>query len=382
MKCQTTNAFKQIVLNETPLIDVRAPIEFEKGAFPNAVNLPLMDNHERHIIGIKYKEDGHDDAVDLGYQLVSGVNRINKINAWTNFIDQHPDAMLYCFRGGQRSRISQEWMQEASQKPILRLEGGYKAFRNYLINALNPECHIYHPIRLGGCTGSGKTILLKELDALLTSNPSFQTSSKYPRRFLDLEGIAHHRGSSFGNFIEPQPTQINFENKLAYTLIQMQSQGLKHLILEDEGRNIGRCFLPKSLVSFWAQKNLVILDVPLETRLQITHQEYVNEEQSKYIQIYGLEKGLSQWAEYIELSLSKIKKRLGGVAYHELITLFKSAYRQQLSTGSTNSHLSWIQVLLADYYDPMYQYQMKKNATNIIFKGNKSEVMDYLIHLN
>jgi tRNA 2-selenouridine synthase len=62
MNCQTSKDFKHIVLNETPLIDVRAPIEYEKGAFPNAVNLPLMDNEERHVIGIKYKEDGHDDA--------------------------------------------------------------------------------------------------------------------------------------------------------------------------------------------------------------------------------------------------------------------------------------------------------------------------------
>jgi tRNA 2-selenouridine synthase len=382
MNCQTSKDFKHIVLNETPLIDVRAPIEYEKGAFPNAVNLPLMDNEERHVIGIKYKEDGHDDAVDLGYQLVSGENKENKVLAWVRFIEKHPSAMLYCFRGGQRSRISQEWMQEATGKPILRLEGGYKAFRNYLIDALNPEHHSYRPIRLGGCTGSGKTILLKELDTLLTEKSTEESSKNYATRFLDLEEIAHHRGSSFGNFIDPQPTQINFENRLAYKLIQMQAQGLKSLILEDEGRNVGRCFLPKPLVAFWGQKNLVIVDVPLDERIQITRQEYVDEEQAKYIESYGLIEGLKKWSEYIMTSLSKIKKRLGGLAHQELTELFQSAYQEQLSTGSTDVHATWIRVLLADYYDPMYNYQMEKNAPNIIFKGNKAEVMDYLLHLN
>lgn len=369
MNFQTTKDFKQIVLNETPLIDVRAPIEYEKGAFLGATNLPLMDNQERHVIGIEYKKKGHDEAVDLGYQLVSGENKAKKIKAWSEFIHAHPTAMLYCFRGGQRSRISQEWIQEATGKPIVRLEGGYKAFRNYLIDALNPDTHTYSPIRLGGHTGSGKTLLLKELD------------QRFPQtvRFLDLEGIAHHRGSSFGNHIEPQPTQINFENHLAYQLIQMQERGLNHLILEDEGRNVGRCFLPKPLVTFWNQKNLVILEAPLEERVNITYQEYVIEAQSHYIQAFGQDVGLQKWFEYVITSLTKMKKRLGGLAYQNLVDLVQQAYDEQLHSSFTQAHTAWIHILLADYYDPMYNYQMDNNADKIIFRGNASEVKEYLL---
>ncbi|MBN2221475.1 MAG: tRNA 2-selenouridine(34) synthase MnmH, partial [Vallitaleaceae bacterium] len=175
---KTTNNFRAIVLNETPLIDVRAPIEFQKGAFPNAFNLPIMDDFERKEVGTTYKQEGNEAAVSLGYQLVSGDNREAKVRAWVAFLKEHPNALIYCFRGGQRSRISQEWTSEALGHPVDRLEGGYKAFRNYLLNQLiTPTEQSYTPIRLSGCTGSGKTPLLKSLP-----------------HHIDLEGIANHRG--------------------------------------------------------------------------------------------------------------------------------------------------------------------------------------------
>jgi tRNA 2-selenouridine synthase len=98
--------FKSIVLNRTPLIDVRAPVEFANGAFPDAVNLPLMNDEERHLIGIRYKEEGNAAAVKLGHELVSGEIKEARIRAWSDLMASKPDAMLYCFRGGQRSKIS------------------------------------------------------------------------------------------------------------------------------------------------------------------------------------------------------------------------------------------------------------------------------------
>ncbi len=103
-----------------------------------------------------------------------------RVKAWIEFADAHPDAMLYCFRGGARSRISQEWFQEAAGREILRLEGGYKAFRNYLIDQLEPEAIVPKPVLLGGMTGCGKTIVLRHIASA-----------------VDLEGLANHRGSSF-----------------------------------------------------------------------------------------------------------------------------------------------------------------------------------------
>ena len=197
MKYPVINDFKKIVLENLPLIDVRAPIEYEKGAFLNSFNLPILDNEERHIIGICYKEKGNEEATKLGYKLVSGKVKEDRLNSWIEFIKSNPSTMLYCFRGGSRSRIAQEWITDALGKEIYRLEGGYKAFRNYLISSLSIENQNYKPIVLTGFTGSGKTIVLKEIE-----------------NSIDLEGIANHRGSSFGAHANPQPTQINFENNL------------------------------------------------------------------------------------------------------------------------------------------------------------------------
>jgi len=104
--------FKSIVLSNTPLLDVRAPVEFKRGAFLNAVNLPIMDDEERHLVGTCYKNSGNEKAVELGHQLVSGDVRERRINAWIEFMDANPNALLYCFRGGQRSKISQMWLHE------------------------------------------------------------------------------------------------------------------------------------------------------------------------------------------------------------------------------------------------------------------------------
>ncbi|MEN8255915.1 MAG: tRNA 2-selenouridine(34) synthase MnmH, partial [Verrucomicrobiota bacterium] len=199
MDLPTTKDFKRIVLDDIPLIDVRAPIEFESGAFPTAVNLPLMNNEERHLVGIRYKEKGNAAAVKLGHELVGGEVKQERIAAWAEQIKHRPDTMLYCFRGGQRSKISQQWIAEETGTVIPRLEGGYKAFRNYLLEQLDPANQNPVPVILGGRTGTGKTILLQQLE-----------------NAVDLEAIANHRGSSFGRFTTPQPCPIDFENSLAW----------------------------------------------------------------------------------------------------------------------------------------------------------------------
>ena len=163
MNLPTTNDFRRIVLDDVPLIDVRAPIEFEGGAFPTAINLPLMNNEERRLVGIRYKEKGNAEAVKLGQELVGGEVKQERIAAWAEQIERRPDTMLYCFRGGQRSKISQQWIAEETGTVIPRLEGGYKAFRNFLIDQFDPAAQTAIPVILGGRTGTGKTILLQQL---------------------------------------------------------------------------------------------------------------------------------------------------------------------------------------------------------------------------
>lgn len=361
MNTLTTDDFHQIVINSLPLIDVRSPKEYAKGAFLNSVNLPIMTDEERHLIGICYKEKGHDEAVKLGHELVYGDTKNERIKSWVSHIDHSPSSLLYCYKGGLRSQITQQWITDTISKDILRLDGGYKAFRNYLLNALEPSEQTSIPIVLSGNTGSGKTLLLNEL-----------------KNSIDLEGLANHRGSAFGKQITPQPSQINFENNLAYALIKHKYHKYSYLIVEDEGRNVGSCFIPNALVEFFNNGDLVVVEENFEKRVYITLDEYVIKSQEQYIKAYGDEHGLSEWFDYLESSIHKVKKRLGLERYQHILDSFSSAYKHQQSTGKYELHKEWISILLKEYYDPMYEYQIQKKFHRIQFTGNYQEVKEFL----
>lgn len=351
--------FKSIVLNRTPLIDVRAPVEFANGAFPNTVNLPLMNDEERHLIGIRYKEEGNAAAVKLGHELVSGKIKEERINAWLETMAAQPDAMLYCFRGGQRSKISQEWISE-NGKEITRLKSGYKAFRNYLISETDRSVGRFKPIVLGGRTGSGKTILLKKL-----------------QNAIDLEALANHRGSSFGRKIIPQPTQVNFENALAYDLIQKLEKGFEHLVFEDEGKNVGSVYIPKPFAAYLAEAPRVILETSTKERVETTFNEYVLEAQQMY-ESAGYEDPLGTWQKDIQSAMDRITKRIGSERHKEVCNIFENAVGEQKRSGSLEAYKEWAEYLLREYYDPMYDYQIQKRSELIAFRGSSEEVLEYL----
>ncbi len=351
--------FKSIVLNNTPLIDVRAPIEFHKGAFCNSANLALMNDEERHLIGIEYKKKGNSEAVKLGHSLVQGDVKANRVNAWLDFISLHPDTLLYCFRGGQRSKISQEWIKE-SGKEIVRLKGGYKAFRTYLMKEIEDSVKHFEPIIIGGRTGSGKTILLQNI-----------------QNSIDLEALANHRGSSFGRQTSPQPSQINFENALAYDLIQKLDRGFNQLFFEDEGKYVGSVYIPKEFAAYLADAPLIILETPDEERVNITFEEYIVEAQQNYKEAFG-ETFLQEWIDDIQEAMKRIHKRLGLERYKIVCDLFEDAIKEQRKNNSLELYKVWVSYLLYEYYDPMYDYQIKKNASRILFRGNAEEVISYI----
>ncbi len=358
------NNYKQIVLDKRPLIDVRAPIEFEKGAFPNSVNLPILNDEERHEIGIKYKNEGNEVATALGYELVSGEIKEKRLKAWTDFIKQNPNALLYCFRGGSRSRIAREWIKESGYG-IQRIEGGYKAFRNFLLDEITGEFDPkISPITLGGHTGSGKTLVIKDL-----------------KNSIDLEGLANHRGSSFGHNVTPQPTQINFDNALAYEFINFQEKGFEHLVVEDEVRNVGRVFMNFDFFNWFRSKYMVILDSTFEERIQNTFDDYVSKTQGEYIDFYG-DEGLEKWYEYIKASMLRVKKRLGLERLKIFLQQFEDAYEHQVNTGEAHKHKVWIASFLKDYYDPMYSYQIDTSERKLLYRGNRKEVTQFLNNLN
>lgn len=276
------------------------------------------------------------------------------------FIDENPEAKIYCFRGGMRSQISQTWIKEATGNNIERLEGGYKAFRNFLLNELEKNEYKSTPIILGGCTGSGKTILLKKLE-----------------NTIDLEGLANHRGSSFGNFAKPQTTQINFDNNLAFDMIKHRAKEHKYMVLEDEGRNIGTCFINKKLQEHFKTGDLVILDESLEKRINITFEEYIINSQKEYKNIYQ-DSGILEWKNYIKNSFFKIRKRLGREQHKNMLNIFETAFKIQELSGDFEGHKKWIEILLRNYYDPMYKYQISKTTKKIVFKGNSENVLEYI----
>ena len=354
-----SDEFKSIILNDTPLIDVRAPIEFAKGSFPNATNLPLMSDDERHQVGICYKKYGNKEATKLGHTLVSGDLRESRIADWCEFIESNPDAMLYCFRGGERSQISQRWLAQKGID-IVRLRGGYKAFRQYLIDTLESSLKSINPIVLGGRTGSGKTILLQEIE-----------------NKIDLEALANHRGSSFGRYTTPQPSQIDFENSLAYAMVKQLELDYRHIVFEDEGRNVGQSYLPNTLVDTLSKAPLIILERDIQERVDITLDEYVVSAQQNYIDS-GIDDPISSWSSDILESMRRIERRLGGLRYQKLLQIFANAIELQRRDGVVEGHREWVEYLLYEYYDPMYDYQISKREEQILFRGESEEVLRYI----
>jgi len=364
MSLPRVNDYRQLLLDDTPMIDVRAPVEFETGALPFAANLPLMADEERHQVGICYKQEGQQAAIELGHQLVTGNVKDQRIQAWQDYMTANPNAVLYCARGGLRSQLSQEWLAEAGIE-CPKVEGGYKSLRGFLFNYLSDYCQTNtRPnnkfIILSGMTGTGKTDIIQQLPT-----------------GIDLEGAANHKGSSFGRPLDCQPAQIDFENKIALDLLKVQNQHPdKTVILEDESRNIGARHLPHYFSDLMAQSSFVVIDMDFEERLERLWQEYVIDRYSRTMAFYG-DTGEQEFANYLTESLLRVKKRLGGQRTKELLASMENAIAVQHQDNFA-SHRHWLTVLTQEYYDPMYSYQLDKKKELVVFRGSRSEVIDYL----
>ncbi len=353
------NDYRSLFVNDIPLMDTRAPIEFIQGAFPHSVNLPLMTNDERTAVGTCYKRHGQEAAIKLGHQLVNGEIKAERITHWKAFCEANPNGYLYCFRGGMRSQITQQWLKEAGiDYPFIT--GGYKALRRFLIDTIDEVANLPMLI-VGGNTGCGKTILINELE-----------------NGIDLEGAAHHRGSSFGRFVTQQRTQINFENELAIQMIKKQARNINGFVFEDESNFIGSAKLPLSLSRSMQTAKLAVIDDPFEIRIARLLEEYVVNMQRDFVQHYGEEQGWILFAEYLEKGMFNIRKRLGLERHQALIKAQKYAVHIMQSTGTLEHHHDWLVPLLEQYYDPMYTYQLSKKAERIIFKGDYLQVKEWL----
>lgn len=359
------NLFTEPLLNlfrqDVPLLDVRAPVEFAEGSFPHAQNIPILDNEQRHLIGLHYREQGQEEAIKRGHELVSGLDKEQKITRWMDFFARNPRGVLYCFRGGLRSQITQSWLLDQGLK-IPLVPGGYKALRKALIDHLEEQIQKNDFLVIGGYTGSGKTKVIQELRQQLHS-------------VLDLENIANHRGSVFGQKINGQPTQIHFENMLSIEFLKLANfanRDTQKILIEDEGPLIGRLVLPLTLLQKKCRSPLFVLEAPLEERIELIFQDYIL--QMSYVT------SEEDFSAFFLKAFAALKKKIGGALYNECLSLFSQAVTRQNKWGDYSLHQDWIRKLLFHYYDPLYEKGLKMNANKnlIVGRGNKQNFESFL----
>lgn len=237
-----------------PVLDVRSPAEYAHAHIPQAHSLALFENDERAAVGTCYKIHGQDAAVRLGLEIV-GPKLARFVKQADAFAPQR-EVLMYCWRGGMRSG-SMAWLLRTAGFKVYTLQGGYKAYRQQVLR----DFEVAKPIVvLGGKTGSGKTDILKKL-------------SIKAQQVIDLEGIAHHKGSSYGSIGQaPQPTTEQFEN-----LLHQQWSALtptQPVWIEDESRKVGTCIVPLGLWQQMQAATVLNLELPKPVRVARLVREY------------------------------------------------------------------------------------------------------------
>lgn len=299
-------------LPETLLLDVRTPAEYAESHIPGARNLPLFDDDERAEIGTLYKQVDPRTALLKGLELVGPKMRplVEQTDEWA----AGGCVMVHCWRGGQRSG-SVAWLLEMSGYEVQVVKGGYKAYRRFVQDRL---AALALPLLVvGGPTGAGKTEVLYEL-------------AKRGEQVIDLEGLAHHKGSSFGALGEaPQPSVAAFENRLYQ---QMSDLDLSRRVwIEDESRMIGLVALPEGLFKQMQQAPVYLLEVSEEARLD------------RLVEVYaGHDK------DALAAAFQRIRKRLGGLRLQQAMqALEREDYREAAR-------------LALAYYDKAYRHHSEQ----------------------
>ena len=306
------------------LIDVRSPGEYYKGNMPNSINIPLFDNEERSIIGTIYKKYGREKAVIKGLEFIANKieNTVNILFETINFYKskndnlEEPNIKIYCARGGMRSQTIC-WLLDKYNMKSITLKDGYKSYRKSTLDSFKEEWEL---VVIGGKTGTGKTKLLKLLD-----------DSNY--QIIDLEGLACHRGSTFGGIgMNKQPSNEQFENMIAEKLKGFRKY--KKIFVEAESANIGKCKIPHEFYNQMKTAKRIEIIKSKSNRL---------EELIKTYSIYD-EKDLKE-------AVLRIKKRLG-------------PQRTKIAINSiTNKDWKSVCESVLEYYDKCYEHEKigKKN---------------------
>ncbi len=298
------------------ILDVRSPSEYAQGHIPGAVSFPLFNDDERAQVGTCYKQQGRDQAVELGFAIAGP--KFASFIAQAKELSPHRQVRLHCWRGGMRSS-SVAWMLEMAGFNLSTLTGGYKAFRNWVLSAAQIPRTV---ITLGGRTGTGKTEILSALTA-------------EGEQVLDLEALANHRGSSYGSLgLPPQPTNEQFENLVAMQWLAFDPE--YPVWIEAESRRIGLCRVPDAIFTQMMQAPILQVIRPRAERVDLL------------VKIYGA-------AEIEELvtATDRLRKKLGGLRTQQAIDLLRQ------------SKLAEAVDLVLDYYDKTYQYDLERRKVSI-----------------
>ncbi|MBI1268539.1 MAG: tRNA 2-selenouridine(34) synthase MnmH [Cryomorphaceae bacterium] len=317
------------------LLDVRSPAEFSVSHIPGAISFPLFSDDERAKVGTAYKAVGQQYAFDLGIEFV-GPKLVNFVREARSLTNGKP-IFMYCWRGGMRSS-SMAWLLRSAGMQVDLLPGGYKAFRRLVVDDL---ARVQNLLVLGGMTGAGKTEVLRELH-------------EKGVQVIDLEGIANHKGSAFGNLMdEEQPTSEMFNN-IVWKLVTNFSSS-KPIWLEDESRSIGTVYILEDFYQQMIKAPFVIIEKDRSERAE------------KLAREYG-----ALTPELLKYGFEKIRKRLGGQHVNSAV--------EAIENGDLKSAA---EVGLA-YYDKAYSHTISKrlndNTTTINANGMPvSEISEMLL---
>ncbi|MEY4629921.1 MAG: tRNA 2-selenouridine(34) synthase MnmH [Pseudomonadota bacterium] len=352
------------------LLDVRSPAEFGEGHLPGAWNCPVLEDLERHQVGLKYKQEGQQAAIDLGVELVWSA-REGRANEWLrralSGVTGERRILVSCWRGGLRSLLAASWVAEVlknnpdryGQVSVSRLAGGYKAVRGKLLEAISAPRDM---VVLSGMTGSGKTALLHDLIAL---------SGFDSRRVIDLERLARHRGSSFGHAVSEagerieQPSQQFFENQLGLQVLQGASGPL---VVEDESTLIGKISIPLEFRRQMRAAPVVVVETPIDLRARAIFREYVSQPLEQGCEVESL------WQVLAE-NISALERRLGGQDTREALLALASGKACPREFAAQDP---WIRTLLEKYYDRAYAQSGRLAERNVIFRGDLVACRNFL----
>jgi tRNA 2-selenouridine synthase len=301
-----------------PVCDVRSPSEYNSGHIPGAINIPLFNDAEREAVGIKYKKEGRIPAILEGLKL-SGPMMTDKLSQALS-LAENGRLLVHCWRGGMRSE-AMAWLFSLGSISAELLDGGYKSYRNYILEKLSEKRKM---IVLGGLTGSSKTYILRYLKTL-------------GHQIIDLERLANHKGSAFGALGEmPQPFTEQFGNNLFHEWEKIDNY--HPLWVEDESRSIGTVFIPDTFYENMQNAPTIVLMMDLKQRLPRLIKEY-----STYPN------------EALKGAVLRISKRLGG-----------DNTRDALEAVEEGDYSKAIEITLR-YYDKAYHFGLKrKSSKNLI----------------